>query len=124
LIKVRLPTSLRRTPDGSGLVLAATSAILLALVEFGVGRAAVVVVAVVFINLIIENVVAPTYTGKTLSLSPAVVFVSFLFWVWLLGPIGALLAMPITVLLMLTFGRYESTRWLAQLIGNAELAPE
>ena len=101
-----------------GLVLAAIPATLLALAEYGLGRAIVVIVAVLIINLVVENVIAPSYTGKTLRLSAAVVFVSFLFWAWLLGPIGALLAMPITVLLMLTFGRYESTRWIAQLIGD------
>jgi predicted PurR-regulated permease PerM len=102
-----------------GLVLAATPATLLALAEFGPARALVVLVAVVVINLTIENVIAPTYTGKTLSLSPAVVFVSFFFWVWLLGPLGALLSMPITVLLMLTFNQYDTTRWLAQVIGDS-----
>lgn len=105
-----------------GLVLAATPATLLALAEFGAGRAIVVVVGVVIINTAIENVLAPSYTGKVLSLSPAVVFISFLFWVWLLGPVGALLAMPITVLLMLTFGQYEPTRWMAQLMGGGEPA--
>lgn len=106
-----------------GLVLAATPATLLALAEYGPGRALVVVIAVTVINIVIENVIAPTYTGKTLNLSPTAVFVSFLFWVWLLGPLGALLAMPITVLLMLTFDRYESTRWLAQVIGDAGSLP-
>ncbi|MGL4651271.1 MAG: AI-2E family transporter, partial [Caldilineaceae bacterium] len=106
-----------------GLVIAATPATILAFAEFGAGRALLVVLVVVVINTIIENVVAPTYTGKTLSLSASVVFVSFLFWVWLLGPLGALLAMPITVLLMLTFARYEATRWLAQLISGGELPP-
>lgn len=104
-----------------GLVLAATPAFLLAWAEFGLGRALIVVVAVILINLVIENVVAPTYTGKTLDLSPAVVFVSFFFWVWMLGPVGALLAMPITVLMMLTFTLYEPTRWLAQIIGGDEI---
>jgi predicted PurR-regulated permease PerM len=105
-----------------GLVLAATPATLLAWAEFGIGRALLVVVLVIVINLVIENVIAPTYTGKELNLSPAVVFVSFFFWVWLLGPLGALLAMPITVLMMLTFSHYEPTRWIAQLIAGEPLS--
>lgn len=106
-----------------GLVLASIPAVLLGLAEYDLGRAILVVVAVVVINFLVENIVAPSYTGRTLRLSTSVVFISFLFWAWLLGPIGALLAMPITVLLMLTFGSYDSTRWLAQLIGEIEAEP-
>lgn len=104
-----------------GLVIAAAPATILAFAEYGAGRAIAVVLIVIVINGVVENIVAPTYTGKSLSLSTAVVFVAFLFWIWLLGPLGALLAMPITVLLMLTFARYESTRWLAELISGGEL---
>lgn len=102
-----------------GLVVASIPPVLLAFAEFGWQRALVVIIAVVAINLLIENVVEPSYTGKRLHLSPTVVFVSFFFWVWLLGPIGALLSMPVTVLLLLVFSRYENTQWLAHLIGRA-----
>jgi AI-2 transport protein TqsA len=101
-----------------GLVVASIPPILLAFAEFGWERALIVIIAVTIINLTIENVVEPSYTGKKLNLSPTVVFVSFFFWVWLLGPMGALLCMPITVLLLLVFNRYENTRWLAHLIGR------
>jgi len=101
-----------------GLVIAGTPPVLLALAEFGVGRAVLVVIAIAVVNVTIENVVEPSYTGKILELSPTVVFLSFFFWAWLLGPVGALLSMPITVLLMLVFGRYESTRWIAEVIGR------
>jgi predicted PurR-regulated permease PerM len=100
-----------------GLVLAAIPPVVLALAERGWVWALVVIVAVTAINFTVENVLAPQMTGKTLSLSPAVVFVAFLFWIWILGPVGALTAMPLTVLLMLTFEKYESTRWVAELIG-------
>jgi predicted PurR-regulated permease PerM len=92
---------------------------LLALAERGWGAALVVVVGITIINLTIENVLEPGYTGRQLQLSPTVVFLSFFFWAWLLGPIGALLSMPITVMLLLVFQRDESTRWLADLMGRA-----
>jgi predicted PurR-regulated permease PerM len=102
-----------------GLATAMIPPTLLALAERGWGAALVVVVGITIINLTIENVLEPGYTGRQLQLSPTVVFLSFFFWAWLLGPIGALLSMPITVMLLLVFQRDESTRWLADLMGRA-----
>ncbi len=103
-----------------GIVVATIPVVLLALASGGLTLAIVVIVVITILNFLVENVVAPAMTGKTLSLSPAAVIISFAFWMWLLGAIGALIAMPITVLLMLTFKRYESTRWVSQLIGSSE----
>jgi AI-2 transport protein TqsA len=54
------------------------------------------------------------------------VFLSLFFWSWLIGPVGALLSMPITVLLMLVFQNNEGTLWLAKIIGreSANTLPE
>jgi predicted PurR-regulated permease PerM len=87
-------------------------------------QALIVVIGVTAINLLIENVLEPSYTGKRLSLSPTVVFLSVFFWSWLLGPVGALLSMPITVLLLLVFKNSESTLWLAKIIGKEDALPE
>jgi predicted PurR-regulated permease PerM len=101
-----------------GLLTAMIPPALLALAESGWLQALSVVIAITAMNLTVENVLEPGYTGKRLQLSPTVVFVSFFFWAWLLGPVGALLSMPITVLLMLVFQRNEGTRWMAQIIGR------
>ena len=101
-----------------GLLTAMIPPTILALAEFGLGGGVLVVVGAVAINLLIENVLEPSYTGKKLRLSPSVVFVSFFIWGWLLGPIGALLSMPITVMLMLVLNQHESTQWLAKVIGR------
>lgn len=102
-----------------GLATAMIPPALLALAEQGWGAAVAVVLGITVINLTIENVLEPGYTGRRLQLSPTVVFLSFFFWAWLLGPIGALLSMPITVMLLLVFQRDESTRWLADVMGRA-----
>ena len=107
-----------------GLVIAMIPPTLLALAEFGWVQALIVVIGVTAINLLIENVLEPSYTGKRLSLSPTVVFLSVFFWSWLLGPVGALLSMPITVLLLLVFKNTESTLWLAKIIGKEDTLPE
>lgn len=101
-----------------GLLTAMIPPALLALAEHGWPQALLVVAAIVLINLMIENVVEPGYTGKRLQLSPTVVFLSFFLWGWLLGPVGALLSMPITVMLLLVLQRDEDTLWLAQIIGT------
>lgn len=93
---------------------------LLAWAESGPVYALILIVGITIINLTIENVLEPSYTGKKLELSPAIVFISFFFWGWLLGPLGALLSMPITVLLLLVFSASEGTRWLADIMGRAE----
>jgi predicted PurR-regulated permease PerM len=63
-----------------------------------------------------ENVLEPSMTGKALQLSTWVVFVMFFFTVWLLGPVGALVAMPLTVLLVLVLEENERTHWLASIL--------
>lgn len=106
-----------------GLLTAMIPPTLLALAESGLPQAVIVVVGITAINLLIENVLEPGYTGKRLKLSPTIVFLSFFFWAWMLGPVGALLSMPITVMLLLVFQRYDSTLWLARIIGR-EPEPE
>jgi predicted PurR-regulated permease PerM len=101
-----------------GLATAMLPPALLAWAESGPLYALLVIAGITALNFIVENVLEPSYTGKQLRLSPTVVFVSFFFWVWLLGPVGAILSMPITVLLMLVFGSDEKTRWLAEAIGR------
>lgn len=103
-----------------GLFTAMIPPALLAWAESGPLYAILIVLGIVIINLTIENVLEPGYTGKKLQLSPAIVFISFFFWSWLLGALGALLSMPITVLLLLVFSASEGTQWLADLMGRAE----
>lgn len=105
-----------------GLVLGAAPAVLLSLAEFGLGRA-LLVVAVVVVNILVENVLSPTLMGRGLNLSPAVVFLSFIFWAWLLGAPGAFLALPITLFVAVMFQTFPETRWIANLMGMSE-APE
>jgi predicted PurR-regulated permease PerM len=101
-----------------GLFTAMIPPTILALAEFDIVRAILVVIGAVAMNVLIENVLEPSYTGKKLSLSPSAVFISFFIWGWILGPVGALLSMPITVMLMLILNKHENTKWLANIIGR------
>jgi predicted PurR-regulated permease PerM len=101
-----------------GLVIALIPPAILALAESGPAAATILVVGGITLNVIAENVLEPTLTGRALSLSTWLVFIMFFFWVWLIGPVGALLSMPITVLIVLVLQHNEPTQWVAALLAR------
>jgi AI-2 transport protein TqsA len=101
----------------AGPLLAATPAAILALAEFGPGRALLVIAGVMVIYVLAENVLSPMSMGRGLNLSPTVVFLSFIIWVWVLGGPGAFLAVPLTLFVAVMFDTFPETRWLASIIG-------
>jgi AI-2 transport protein TqsA len=100
-----------------GLFIALTPAVVLALAEFGLSRALLVIVGVTLINIVAENVLSPMLMGRGLNLSPTVVFLSFILWAWVLGGPGAFLAVPITLFVIGMLETFPETRWLASLMG-------
>lgn len=100
-----------------GIVLATAPSVAIAFAQGGVFKAVLVILGVSVINLSAENVVAPTLLGRGLSVSPVIVFVSFIFWASILGAPGTVLAMPLTIVVMLVLAAFDSTRWLAVLMG-------
>jgi predicted PurR-regulated permease PerM len=90
---------------------------LLALVQFGFIEAIVVVVGFVIINTLIGNIIEPRFMGRGLGLSTLVVFLSLIFWGWVLGPIGMLLSVPLTITIKIALDSSDETRWLAILLG-------
>jgi len=89
-----------------GSIIAAVPAVLLALLINGAGTAALTVVGYVVVNIVIGNVVEPRVMGQGLGLRMLVVFVSLVFWGWVLGPIGMLLAVPLTMTLKIMLKNY------------------
>ena len=82
-----------------GSIIAAIPAVLIALIQLGVGEAVLVGVSYVVVNTIFGNVVEPRLMGRSLGLSTLVVFLSLVFWGWVLGPVGMLLSIPLTMVL-------------------------
>lgn len=99
-----------------GLTLALIPPAILAFAESGAGAAAILIIGGVVLNLVAENVLEPAWTGRALSLATWLVFLMFFACVWLLGPVGMLVSMPITVLLVLLLQGDERSRWLARLL--------
>ena len=67
------------------------------LLEHGVSRAVILVVVLMVANVISDNVIKPKMMGKGLGLSPLVIVLSLMLWSFILGPVGALLAVPLTI---------------------------
>jgi AI-2 transport protein TqsA len=106
-----------------GLVMALIPPVILAFAESGPGAALAIIIGGAILNVVAENVLEPSMTGKALKLSTWIVFVMFFFTVWLLGPVGALVAMPLTVLIVLVLKGNERTRWVASLLTRDDPAP-
>ncbi|MBN2071716.1 MAG: AI-2E family transporter [Candidatus Krumholzibacteriota bacterium] len=101
-----------------GSIIAAIPPVLLALIQYGVGRASGVAIVFLLINLIMGNLVEPRFMGKGLGLSTLVVFLSLIFWGWVLGPVGMLLSVVLTVTMKIVLESREDTRWIAVLLGS------
>ena len=102
-----------------GSIIAAVPAVLLALVQLGLGTAMLVAAGYLVINIIIGSVLEPRFMGKGLGLSTLVVFLSLVFWGWVLGPVGMLLSVPLTITVKLALDSKKETRWLGVLLGPA-----
>lgn len=72
---------------------------LLALVEGGWQKALIVFVGYQVINNVLDNVIGPRFVGREMKISALISFLSVIFWAWVLGPTGAILAVPLTVLI-------------------------
>jgi AI-2 transport protein TqsA len=101
-----------------GSILAAVPPVLLALLQFGPGRAAGVAAGYLVVNIILGNVVEPRLMGHRLGLSPLALLLLLVFWGWLWGPIGLLLAVPITMALRIAMESFEPGRRLALLLAR------
>ncbi|HHJ34657.1 MAG TPA: AI-2E family transporter, partial [Gammaproteobacteria bacterium] len=66
------------------------------------------------------SVIEPKYMGKGLGLSTLVVFISLVFWGWVLGSVGMLLSVPLTITVKLALDSSPETQWLGHLLGPVD----
>ena len=108
-----------------GSIIAAVPPLLLALVQLGPSAALGVPLGFVTINVVMGNAIEPRFMGKGLGLSTLVVFLSLVVWGWVLGPVGMLLSVPLTMTAKIALEANPGTKWLATLLGPADaLSPE
>lgn len=101
-----------------GSIIAAIPAVTLAALQLGLGEAGIIGLGYVLINMIMGNMIEPRYLGKGLGLSTLVVFLSLIFWGWLLGTVGMLLSVPLTMIVKIAFENSPEGRWLAVLLSD------
>jgi len=101
-----------------GSIIAAVPAVILTLVQYGMMSALVVAVLYIAINVVIGSIIEPRIMGNGLGLSTLVVFLSLLFWGWLLGMVGMLLSIPLTIMAKIILDSNENTKWIAIMLGN------
>ena len=103
-----------------GSLIAAVPAILLALIQLGPGTALMAALLYFLTNIGMGNGIEPRFMGRGLGLSTLVVFLSLVFWGWMLGPVGMLLSVPLTMTAKIALEANPSSEWLAHLLGPAD----
>ncbi|AHK27969.1 AI-2E family transporter [Rhodococcus opacus] len=107
-----------------GFVLGLVPPALLALLEGGPGLMLTVIVVYSVINVIIQSIIQPKFVGDAVGLSVTFTFLSLVFWTWILGPLGAILAIPLTLMAKaLLIDIDPSTRWVNTILSSAPPPP-
>ena len=99
-----------------GFIIALIPPMLMAYAQYGMSTALIVLVGFIVINGGVQNFLQPKIMGQSLKISPVIVFVSLFIWGYLLGGIGAILAVPMTLLVLILMENVEITRPLALLM--------
>jgi predicted PurR-regulated permease PerM len=100
-----------------GSILAAVPAVLLSIILVGsAAHALLVAMGYVIVNTLFGNILEPNLMGRRLGLSTLVVILSLLFWGWAWGPLGALLSVPLTVVVKIWLENTTDLRWVAILL--------
>jgi len=101
-----------------GSFIAGIPAVLLAFVQLGPWGALITAVVYFVLNTIIGNVIEPQLMGRNLGISPLIVFISMIFFGYILGPIGMLIATPLTIVLKIILDSQPITRNLGIMLGD------
>ena len=99
-----------------GFIIALIPPLLLAWAQYGFTKALIVLVGYILINGGVQNFIQPKIMGQGLKISPVVIFVGLFFWGFLLGGIGAMMAVPLTLLMLTLMENFEATHSVAVLM--------
>ena len=100
-----------------GSIIAAVPAVLFAAVQLGPGAALWSGAGYLVVNVLVGSIVEPRFMGRGLGLSTLVVFLSLVFWGWVLGPVGMFLSVPLTMMIKIALDSRPDTHWIAVLLG-------
>jgi predicted PurR-regulated permease PerM len=80
-----------------GIILSVVPPVLLTLLELGWQRAVMVLVAFLLLNFVVDNLIKPRFMQSGLDVPPILGLLSLIVWAYLLGPVGTILALPLTI---------------------------
>lgn len=101
-----------------GSIMAAVPPVLLSLITLGPWVSLAVALGYLTINMTIGSFLEPRLMGRGLGLSTLIVFLSLLFWGWVLGPVGMILSVPLTMSMKIGLSSFEETQWISTLLGS------
>jgi AI-2 transport protein TqsA len=104
-----------------GAIIAGFPVVLFALVQIGILSAALAAAGFLGIHILIGNILEPRIMGKGLGMSTLIVFLSLVFWGWVLGSVGMLLAIPLTMAVKIGLSSSEETRWIGTLMDSENI---
>jgi predicted PurR-regulated permease PerM len=107
-----------------GFVLGVVPPALLGLLAGGWGELIAVVVVYALLNFVVQTLIQPRFVGDSVGLSMTVTFVALLFWGWVMGALGALLAIPLTLLVKVLLVDLDPRgHWLDAVLREEPRAP-
>lgn len=101
-----------------GSIIASIPSIIIALIQFNFYYALLVALIYLIVNIVMGSLIEPRYLGKELGLSTLIIFLSLIFWGWLLGPVGMLLSVPLTMILKIWLENNNESKWIAILLSR------
>jgi AI-2 transport protein TqsA len=101
-----------------GSIIAAIPPIALALLGDGPSIAIGVATGYILVNLVVDNILEPRIMGQAVGLSPLVVLFAMLVWGFVLGPVGAILAVPLTMAVKIMFEHHPDLERFAFIMGE------
>ncbi len=104
-----------------GLFLASLPPAFLALLQYGPFGALAVIIVILIINMLADDVLLPSLAAGDLGLSPSVVLISIVYWVYVLGPAGALISTPLTLSIKIILESFKETEELAKLMNSKKV---
>ena len=102
-----------------GFIIGLIPVALLALLTGGVSQMVLIIVVYCALNLVIQSVLQPKFVGDAVGLTTTVSFLSLIVWAYVLGPLGAILAVPATLLVKALLVDFDAdSRWLQLFLGD------
>ncbi len=105
-----------------GFILAVIPPFMVTLLESGFWTAVVVLLLTIIFNTIVDSLMGPHFMSRSVGLSALMCFLSLIIWGWVLGGVGALISVPMTLMVkLLFFDSYDSTRPISEFMAKSPL---